>query len=113
MFKTNDSNKKALIIFAALVFGCVYYILFFENNMFVVSDTKGGPFKEKTDIYINVDDLNENEARGAVPLICYSGLVVNRIVLVFLYLPITFYFIKKLTNSSRTPRRPPVKIQGF
>ncbi len=64
--------------------------------------------EEETFLKLTGKDISENDGMNSFFSTYLFSDYKKKILIITLYLPITFYFIRLLTKSSRTPRLPPV-----
>ncbi len=100
-------NKNILRLFITLLFlGMLPTLL--NNGRPDVFPIKEHFIAENNFLNLTLEDVFEDNIKSLLlfskPLI---NLIKNSIIILF-YIPITYYFIKRLTNSRRTPRLPPI-----
>ena len=100
-------NKNILRLFITLLFlGMLAFLL---NNGRPNTAPIKEPFTAENDfLNITLEDVFEDNLKS---LLIFSkpaiNSVINSIIILF-YIPITYYFIKRLTNSNLVPRLPPI-----
>ncbi len=102
-----DLNKNILRLFITLLFLGMLAILLNNGrpNTFPIEE----PFTAENDfLNITIEDVFEYNLKS---LLIFSKPVINSVInsiIILFYIPITYYFIKRLTNSNRVPRLPPI-----
>jgi len=100
-------NKNILRLFITLLFLGMLAILL--NNGRPNTSPIREPFTAENDfLNITLEDVFEDNLKS---LLIFSKPVKNSVInsiIVLFYIPITYYFIKRLTNSNRVPRLPPI-----